>query len=137
MSAVLTVNAGALSDCRFMLDIPPPPQDEPGSPTSLASSDPDDIVIVPSSDDEQSQGGSWKLVGREKPRVTRRRTTQDQGDCQFSSLLPGFYLSELQIGLVLHHKATYHLSRKAHLVTRRELLASLVVVHCLLVGGVP
>ncbi|KIJ66940.1 hypothetical protein HYDPIDRAFT_38386 [Hydnomerulius pinastri MD-312] len=74
----------------FLLDIPPPPRNEPSSswrppprpqhlapPTAHDVEDPD-LVVAPSSDDEPpSISGGWKLVGREKQRITRRRTTHE------------------------------------------------------------
>ncbi|KAG1750885.1 Rho GTPase activation protein [Suillus lakei] len=66
----------------FLLDIPPPPRSEPSSswkppprPHHCAHTD-SDLVVVPSSDDEHASiGGGWKLVGRDKRRIYRRRTT--------------------------------------------------------------
>jgi GTPase-activating protein SAC7 len=61
----------------FMLDIPPPPARKHGVPphTSTTGID-DDIVLVPSSDEEIS--GGWKLVGRDRPKMPRRKTTVDR-----------------------------------------------------------
>lgn len=59
----------------FMLDIPPPPTQQLGGPPRPFS-DLDDFTVVPSSDDEQPQvGGGWKLIGRDRPTLPRRRTT--------------------------------------------------------------
>ncbi|EGN98845.1 hypothetical protein SERLA73DRAFT_107999 [Serpula lacrymans var. lacrymans S7.3] len=69
----------------FLLDIPPPPKSEASSwktPRSRAPTEEEsELMVVPSSDDEHSQvGGEWKLVGREKKRITRRRTTLEHHD---------------------------------------------------------
>ncbi|ESK94012.1 rho gtpase activator [Moniliophthora roreri MCA 2997] len=61
----------------FMLDIPPPPANEPGAPPS-ATPEPDDVTVFPSSDEEHSPGGGWKLVGKDKRTVSRRKTTLDR-----------------------------------------------------------
>ncbi|KAF9223716.1 Rho GTPase activation protein [Gyrodon lividus] len=81
----------------FLLDIPPPPRSEPSSssswrppprpqhltPPAAHDAEDSDLVVVPSSDDEPpSAGGGWKLVGREKRRITRRRTTHEHLDLQ-------------------------------------------------------
>lgn len=65
----------------FMLDIPPPPQSDPlSSPTSPASADVDDLMLMPSSDEDHSQlDGGWKLVGKDKRRVSRRHTVEHSG----------------------------------------------------------
>lgn len=74
----------------FMLDIPPPPKSAPGSglgePTSPTEDDADDITVFPSSDEEgQSSLDGWKLVGTQRRRPTRRRTTLEQNGM---SILP-------------------------------------------------
>lgn len=67
----------------FMLDIPPPPRSDPSSswrPPSRPhpSHDPDDpdLVLV-SSDDERPSTGGWRLIGKDKQRIMRRRTTHE------------------------------------------------------------
>jgi len=71
----------------FLLDIPPPPRSEQGSSwkppprphhahTQVPSEEDSDLVVVPSSDDEPTSiTGGWKLVGRDRRRIYRRRTT--------------------------------------------------------------
>ncbi|KAF8556233.1 Rho GTPase activation protein [Imleria badia] len=69
----------------FLLDIPPPPRSDPSSswrppsrPIPLSLHDPDDpdLVLI-SSDDERPSSGGWKLVGKDKQRIMRRRTTHE------------------------------------------------------------
>ncbi|KAG2756784.1 Rho GTPase activation protein [Suillus brevipes Sb2] len=76
----------------FLLDIPPPPRSEPSSSwkppprphhahTQIPSEEDSDLVVVPSSDDEHTPiAGGWKLVGRERRRISRRRTTLEHTD---------------------------------------------------------
>jgi hypothetical protein len=76
----------------FLLDIPPPPRSEPSSSwkppprphhahTQIPSEEDSDLVVVPSSDDEHTTiAGGWKLVGRERRRIYRRRTTLEHTD---------------------------------------------------------
>ncbi|KAG1870768.1 Rho GTPase activation protein [Suillus subalutaceus] len=76
----------------FLLDIPPPPRSEQSSSwkppprpqhahTQVPSEDDSDLVVVPSSDDEHTSiAGGWKLVGRDRRRIYRRRTTLEYTD---------------------------------------------------------
>lgn len=53
----------------FILDVPPPSQPESGAPFR------DDITVV---DEERSGvGGAWRLIGRDRPDLPRRRTTME------------------------------------------------------------
>lgn len=85
----------------FMLDIPPPPSSGPASPSQSSTtprrgatmSDSEDILLTPSSDEDHSQvSGGWKLVGKQKKNITRRRTTLDASHsgehASFASLSP-------------------------------------------------
>jgi hypothetical protein len=63
----------------FLLDIPPPPQSAHIS--AEEEEDDDDFFMVPSSDEDNAQPGSWKLVGKERRKVVRRRTA-DKGTCE-------------------------------------------------------
>lgn len=52
----------------FILEVPPP-AGQPGTPSTFR----DDITVI---DEEHSQvGGAWRLVGRDRPDLPRRRTT--------------------------------------------------------------
>ncbi|KAG2076497.1 Rho GTPase activation protein [Suillus decipiens] len=76
----------------FLLDIPPPPRSEQSSSwkppprpqhahTQLPSEEDSDLVVVPSSEDEHTSiAGGWKLVGRDRRRIYRRRTTLEHTD---------------------------------------------------------
>ncbi|KAG1739174.1 Rho GTPase activation protein [Suillus paluster] len=76
----------------FLLDIPPPPRSEPSSlwnppprphhaHTQVPSEEDSDLVVVPSSEDEHTSiDGGWKLVGRERRRIYRRRTMLEHTD---------------------------------------------------------
>ncbi|KAI9567365.1 Rho GTPase activation protein [Boletus coccyginus] len=74
-------------DC-FLLDIPPPPRADPSSswrpphrPSPRPSHDLDDPdLVLLSSDDERPSAGGWKLVGKDKQRIMRRRTTHEPLD---------------------------------------------------------
>jgi hypothetical protein len=79
----------------FLLDIPPPPRSEQSSSwkppprpqhahTQIPSEEDSDLAVVPSSDDEHtSVAGGWKLVGRDRRRIYRRRTTLDHAGGSF------------------------------------------------------
>ncbi|KAG6374352.1 Rho GTPase activation protein [Boletus reticuloceps] len=67
-------------DC-FLLDIPPPPRADPSSswrppPRRAHDTDDPDLVLL-SSDDERPSSGGWKLVGKDRQRIMRRRTTHE------------------------------------------------------------
>jgi hypothetical protein len=66
----------------FMLDIPPQPQaglmtTMTTTPQIRGSPDAEDFQIVPSSDEEYSHAeSSWKQLGRDKRKLSRRRTLE-------------------------------------------------------------
>jgi hypothetical protein len=72
----------------FMLDIPPPPKSLAAVTAGSPTSDDDDITVFPSSDEEGqgSESDGWKLVGSQRRKVSRRRTTMEQNGLCFSAM---------------------------------------------------
>src|ERR1700728_1935696 len=64
----------------FMLDIPPPPESSSVSPNIVGTAETDDFLIVPSSDEDNNQSsGTWKLVGKDRRKLMRRKTEDNNG----------------------------------------------------------
>lgn len=81
----------------FMLDIlPPPTRKQRVQPHTTTGID-DDIVLVPSSDEESS---GWKLIGRDQPRMPRRKTTVDRSGKSNCSSFWMFFTKHVQIIVV-------------------------------------
>jgi hypothetical protein len=78
----------------FMLDIPPPPESSSVAPNIDGTAETDDFLIVPSSDEDNNQSsGTWKLVGKDRRKLMRRKT--EDNSKQFSRVYMMFAADQL------------------------------------------